>query len=60
MIRRLNEAFEQAVRDPSVASVFERRGMKPEGTSVADFGADIKREVANWADVVKRANAKVE
>jgi tripartite-type tricarboxylate transporter receptor subunit TctC len=60
IIGRLNDAFVSALRDPAIANAFELRGMSPEGTSPAQFGDYIKREVAKWADVVKRAKAKVE
>ena len=59
IIGQLNKAMIAAVRSPDVASAFEKRGMQPAGSSVSEFEAFIKREVERWADIVRRAGAKV-
>jgi tripartite-type tricarboxylate transporter receptor subunit TctC len=60
VVDRLNQAMVAAARSADVSSAFEKRGMRTSGTSAAEFGSFIKREVARWADIVKRADAKVQ
>jgi tripartite-type tricarboxylate transporter receptor subunit TctC len=57
---QLNKAMVAAVRSPDVSSAFEKRGMHPAGTTVAEFDTFVKQEVARWADIVQRTGAKVQ
>lgn len=60
ILGQLNKAMVAAVRAPDVASAFEKRGMHPAGSTVAEFDAFVRREVARWADIVQRTGAKVQ
>ena len=60
VVDRLNQAMVAAARSADVSSAFEKRGMRTAGTTAAEFGTFIKREVARWAEIVKRTGAKVQ
>ncbi|RPI41352.1 MAG: tripartite tricarboxylate transporter substrate binding protein, partial [Betaproteobacteria bacterium] len=55
----LNKAMVQAVRSADITAAFNKRGMQIAATSTTEFGAFIKREVARWSEIVRRAGARV-
>jgi tripartite-type tricarboxylate transporter receptor subunit TctC len=59
VVRRLNEAVNQALRDPKVREAFEKLGATPIGGSQADFSDFIRAQVAHWSRVVKEAGIKL-
>lgn len=59
IVSALNKSMVAAARSADVTSAFSQRGMQVTATSSAEFGAFIKREVARWADIVRRAGARV-
>ena len=59
IVRRLNEAVNQALRDPKVREAFERLGATPAGGSQSDFGNFIRAQVAHWSRVVSKAGIKL-
>lgn len=59
VVRRLNEAVSQALRNPKVREAFEKLGATPAGGSQPDFAAFIHRQVAHWGRVVKEAGIKL-
>jgi tripartite-type tricarboxylate transporter receptor subunit TctC len=59
VVRRLNEAVNQALRDPKVREAFEKLGATPVGGSQKDFSDFIRAQVAHWGRVVKDAGIKL-
>lgn len=59
IVRRLNEAVNQALRDPKVREAFEKLGATAVGGSQADFGDFFRAQVAHWSRVVKEAGIKL-
>ena len=59
VVRRLNEAVNQALRDPKVREAFVKLGATPAGGSQTDFRDFIRAQVAHWSRVVKEAGIKL-
>lgn len=53
VIERLNQAFSQALKNPAVLEKLRVQGTEPLGSSPAEYGAYIDKELARWASVVK-------
>jgi tripartite-type tricarboxylate transporter receptor subunit TctC len=60
VIRKLSETAGQAVRSPEVTTVLEAVGADPVGSSPTEFDAFFKAEVKKWAEVVTRANVRLD
>jgi tripartite-type tricarboxylate transporter receptor subunit TctC len=60
IVLRLNAAINRAMTMPAFVQRFGAIGDEPGGGSPEEFGATIKRELAKWADVIKRSGAKLE
>ena len=59
VVRRLNEAVNQALREPKVHEAFEKLGAAPAGGSQADFHDFMRAQVVHWSRVVKDAGIKL-
>jgi tripartite-type tricarboxylate transporter receptor subunit TctC len=60
IVQRLNREVNEAVKSKEVEKVLSSDGLEPAGGSPEDLARIMKAEVARWAEVVKRANIKVE
>jgi len=60
VIARLHAAIEKSVADASVQERIEKDAGVPMMTPLADIEPMVKKEIAKWADVVKRANIQVQ
>ena len=60
IMARLNAEVVKILRDPAVAEPMVNAGFEMVGSSAADFGARLAKDVAKYADVVKRSGAKVD
>jgi len=54
VIDRLNQAFLQALQDPGVLEKLRIQGTEPLGSTPEEYRDYIEKELARWADVVKR------
>lgn len=59
-IELLGAAVGEAVRSAELAARFRRDGVEPVGGTAADFGALIAREVAQWRELAREVQIKVE
>ena len=59
-VERLAAAIQEAVRDPAVRAKIEEQGAKPVGNTPEEFEAYIKREIARWGEVVRRAKVELD
>ena len=60
IIDRLSAEFAKAVKDPAVVARIDQLGYLPIGGSPADYGQNVKSEMEKWADVIAKANIKIE
>jgi tripartite-type tricarboxylate transporter receptor subunit TctC len=58
VIDKLNSEINKAIKDPDFAKRIAQDGLEPAGGTPEYFEALLKREVAEWAEVVKAANVK--
>lgn len=60
IIDRLNSEINKAIKDPDFAKRIAQDGLEPAGGTPEAFEALLRREVTEWAEVVKAANVKAE
>ena len=60
IVNRLNAEIARILRDPVVADPMVAAGFEMVGNTPAEFGARIAKDVAKYADIVKRTGAKVD
>lgn len=60
IIDKLNSEINKAIKDPDFAKRIAQDGLEPAGGTPEAFGVLLKREVSEWAEVVKAANVKAE
>ena len=60
IITKLNTEIAKILRDPAVADPMVAAGFEMVGNTPAQFGARIAKDVAKYADIVKRTGAKVD
>jgi len=60
IIARLNAEVNKALMSPTIREKFAALGNEIVGGTPEQFAAHVKKEVAKWADVAKRAGVKAE
>ncbi len=60
IVQRLNKEVNVAVHSPDMVKVLSGDGLEPAGGTPEELAALLKSEVARWAQVVKRANIKID
>lgn len=60
IMARLNFEVVKILRDPTVAESMVNAGFEMVASSAAEFGARLARDVAKYAEVVKRSGARVD
>ena len=60
IVAKLNAAINRAIATPAFVARFGAIGDEPAGGSPEEFGETIRKDSAKWADVIKRAGAKLE
>ena len=60
IIDKLNSEVNKAIKDPDFAKRIALDGLEPAGGTPEAFGELLKREVAEWAEVVKAANVRAD
>ena len=60
IVRKLNAAIVEALRQPDVSARLAGDGSTPIGSSPEQFNAHIKAEIAKWKRLVKEANLKLD
>lgn len=60
IVEKLHAELKKAVTDPEVQKRIAADAGVPMTTPLADIEPMVKAEIAKWADVVKRANIKIE
>jgi tripartite-type tricarboxylate transporter receptor subunit TctC len=60
IVLKLNAAINQAIAGPTFLARFAQIGDEPAGGTPEEFAETIRRDSAKWAEVVKRAGAKID
>jgi tripartite-type tricarboxylate transporter receptor subunit TctC len=60
IVTRLNTDIVKVLRDPGMKDRLLQIGAEPMPGTPAEYAAHIKREIAKWAQLVKKANIKIE
>ena len=60
IIKRLNAALNKAIAAPGVHDKLVGMGLEPRGGTPEEFAVFVRKEVAKWTDVAKRANVRIE
>ncbi len=60
IVRKLNAAIVEALRQPDVATRLAADGSTPVASSPEQFNAHIKSEIAKWKKLVKEANLRLD
>lgn len=60
IVARLNAEFGAALRDPTIQATIRGMGMEPVPGTVQSFDAYIRSETRKWADVIRKANIKLD
>ena len=58
VVARLNAAINKALESPALKEKYAAIGYELAGGTSAQFDAFVKKEIAKWADVIKRSGAK--
>jgi tripartite-type tricarboxylate transporter receptor subunit TctC len=60
IVDKLHRELEAALKTPFVRERYATLGIEPVGNTPAEFGEQVKADLARWAPVVRAANVKVE
>lgn len=60
VIDRLSREMASIAKRPEVRDKLTGQGIEPFGSTAGEFASVIKRDQANWADVIKKANIRIE
>lgn len=56
IVAKINQVVTSELRQPQTAEMYAKFGAEPAGTTPAEFGSFIDREIRRWARVIKAAN----
>lgn len=57
---RLSTEFERAVRSPEVRERLTQQGFTVVGSTVEEFGAHLRTDIANWKRMIEMTGARIE
>jgi tripartite-type tricarboxylate transporter receptor subunit TctC len=60
VIERLNAEINKALQSPDVKAKLAAQGAEPLGSTTAEYGAYVKKEIARWGAVVKASGVTIE
>ena len=60
VVQRLQKELAAVLQTPFVRERYGVLGIEPVGNTPEDFGAQVRADLARWAEVVKAANVRVE
>jgi tripartite-type tricarboxylate transporter receptor subunit TctC len=59
IIKKLNDEFVKALKDPETKALLEKQAMQAVGNSPEDFAVFIGQDIAIWKEVATQANVEV-
>ena len=60
IIDRLNAEIAKAIATPAMKEAWAKQGAVPMTMTPAEFGAYLEKDIAKWADVIKKADIKLQ
>jgi tripartite-type tricarboxylate transporter receptor subunit TctC len=60
VIDRLNAEIAKVIASPAIKDAWAKQGAVPMTMTPAQFGAYMERDIAKWADVIKKADIKLQ
>ena len=60
VVKKVHDDSVAIIRRPDFLERLDRDGIEPVANSPEEFGAEIKRDLARWAKIVKAAGAKLD
>jgi len=60
VVMAINGATKKALDSKAVRTVFEQEAMTPVGDSPEEFGAHVRREIARYAEIIRKGNVTVQ
>lgn len=60
VVDRLNAEIAKVIASPAIKDAWAKQGAVPMTMSPAEFGAYMERDIAKWADVIKKADIKLQ
>ena len=60
VVDRLNAEIAKVIASPAIKDAWARQGAVPMTMGPAEFGAYMERDIAKWADVIKKAGIKLQ
>ena len=60
IVERMQEMIVKALQTPEVRSFMEREGLDPVGSTPEELGAQMKREIVKYAEVIRKGNIKLQ
>ena len=59
-MEKLHRELVASLKTPFVRERYATLGIEPVGNTPAEFGEEMKADLARWAEVVKAANIRVD
>jgi tripartite-type tricarboxylate transporter receptor subunit TctC len=60
IVERLNAEIMKALQNPDLRAKLAAQGAEPLGSTPAEYGAYVKKELARWGQVVKASGVTIE
>ena len=60
IVDRLNAEIARAIASPAIKEAWAKQGAVPMIMLPAEFGTYMERDIAKWADVIKKADIKLQ
>ena len=60
IVEKMQEMVVKALRTPEVRGFLEREGLDPIGSTPEELAAQMKREIAKYAEVIRKGNIKLQ
>jgi tripartite-type tricarboxylate transporter receptor subunit TctC len=60
IVAKMQEMVGKAVQTPEVRTFMEREGLDPVASTPEELGAQLKREIAKYAEVIRKGNIKLQ
>jgi len=60
IVEKMQEMIVKALQTPEVRSFMEREGLDPVGSTPEELGAQMKREIVKYAEVIRKGNIKLQ
>jgi tripartite-type tricarboxylate transporter receptor subunit TctC len=60
VVVKMNQMLVKALQDGKVREFMSKAGLEPVGSTPEELGNQVKREIAKFADVIRKGNIKLQ